>query len=57
MMSLESVANDRLRYMRIGYARVSKADTSSTSAPTPWSLGGYTWSPECAARPESDACS
>ena len=47
-MPLGRVANDRLRYMRIGYARVSKADTSSTSAPTPWSLGGYTWSPECA---------
>ena len=26
MMSLESVANDRLRHMLIGYARVSKAD-------------------------------
>ena len=28
MMSLESVANDRLRHMQIGYARVSKADDS-----------------------------
>ena len=27
-MSLGSVANDRLRYMLIGYARVSKADGS-----------------------------
>ena len=29
-MSLESVANDRLRYMRIGYARVLKADGSQS---------------------------
>ena len=30
MMSLESVANDRLRHMLIGYARVSKADGSQS---------------------------
>ena len=30
MMSLESVANDRLRHMLIGYARVSKADDSQS---------------------------
>ena len=32
MMSLESVANDRLRHMRIGDASVSKADGSQTAA-------------------------
>ena len=29
MMSLESVANDRLRHMLSGYARVSKAEAHS----------------------------
>ena len=33
MMSLESVANDRLRHMPIGYARVSKADGSQSLDP------------------------
>ena len=32
MMSLESVANDRLRHRLIGYARVSKADGSHPSS-------------------------